>query len=67
MAGFTENDTFRSDRIRESVITREEALKLVEVENEPRYESIQWYCDVIGIDFEETINKINSAPKLYEY
>lgn len=67
MAGFTENDTFRSNQIREGIITREEALRLVEKENEPRFESIKWYCDTIEIDFEETIKKINSAPKRYEY
>ena len=66
MAGFTENDTFRSNQIREGIINREEALSLVEHENEPRYESLMWYCDIIGIDFEETIKRINSAPKLYE-
>ena len=67
LAGFTENDTFRSNQIREGMITREEALKLVEKENEPRFESIQWYCNTIGIDFEDTIKRINSAPKLYMY
>jgi len=67
MAGFTENDTFRSNQIREGMITREEALRLIEKENEPRFASIKWYCDTIGIDFEDTIKKINSAPKLYAY
>jgi glucosamine--fructose-6-phosphate aminotransferase (isomerizing) len=67
MAGFTENDTFRSNQIREGIITREEALKLVEKENEPRYQSIQWYCDIIGSDFEGTIKRINMAPKLYPW
>ena len=67
MAGFTENDTFRSNQIREGMITREEALKLVEKENEPRWKSIKWYCDTIGIDFGETIKAINAASKLYEY
>ena len=67
MAGFTENDTFRSNQIREGMITREEALKLVEKENEPRWESIKWYCDTIGIDFDKTIKAINVAPKIYEY
>jgi len=65
MAGFTENDTFRSNQIREGMITREEARELVGKENEPRWDSIRWYCDVISIDFEETIKRINSAPKLY--
>ena len=66
MTGFSENDTFRSNQIREGVITREEALKFVEEENKPRYESIKWYCDTIGIDFAETVEIINSIPKLYE-
>ncbi|NDJ78362.1 MAG: glucosamine 6-phosphate synthetase, partial [Chloroflexi bacterium] len=65
LAGFSENDTFRSNQIREGMVSREEALVLSERENQPRYESIQWYCDVIGIDFADAINRINSAPKLY--
>jgi hypothetical protein len=45
--------------------TRDEALRLVEQDNQPRYQSIQWYCDIIGIDFEYAIKAINAAPKLY--
>ncbi len=66
MAGFTENDTFRSNQIREGMLTREEALVKLEMDNKPRYESIQWYCDIIGIDFNTTLQKINLAPKLYQ-
>lgn len=66
VAGFTENDTFRSNQIREGIITREEALKLAEEENKPRYDSIKWYCDTVGIDFKETIKKINSIAKVYK-
>lgn len=66
MTGFTENDTFRSNQIREGIISREEALRLIEEENKPRYEAIKWYCDTIGIDFAETIEIINSIPKLYD-
>lgn len=65
LAGLTENDTFRSNQIREGDITRNEALQYIEKDNQPRYESIQWYCDIIGIPFDETIKTINSAPKLY--
>lgn len=64
-AGFTENDTFLSNQIREGMVRREEALKLALEQNKPRFESIQWYCDTIGIDFEKTIKMINSIPKLY--
>lgn len=65
IAGFTENDTFRSNQIREGMVGREEAMKLVEEENKPRYESINWYCDTVGIDFDETLKIINTTPKLY--
>jgi hypothetical protein len=65
LAGLTENDTFRSNQIREGVLSREEALKLIERDNQPRYESIQWYCDIIGIDFKSAIEAIDNAPKLY--
>jgi glutamine---fructose-6-phosphate transaminase (isomerizing) len=40
VAGFTEHDTFRSNQIREGDISREEALRLVEDENRPRYQNI---------------------------
>lgn len=65
VAGFTEHDTFRSNQIREGDITREEALKLVNLENTPRYQNIKWYLDVLGLDFKEVISIINSIPKLY--
>ncbi|MFQ2132944.1 hypothetical protein ACK34S_10595 [Aeromonas hydrophila] len=65
VAGFTEHDTFRSNQIREGQVTREEALKLVEDENQPRYENIKWYLDVLGMDFTEVISIINKIPKIY--
>lgn len=65
VAGFSEHDTFRSNQIREGQITREEALKLIEDENRPRYQNIKWYLDAIGIDFAEAIKIINNIPKLY--
>ncbi|MCX6227052.1 MAG: glucosamine 6-phosphate synthetase [Bacteroidia bacterium] len=65
VAGFTEHDTFRSNQIREGDITREEALKLVNLENAPRYSNIKWYLDVLGLDFKEVISVVNSIPKLY--
>ena len=67
MAGFSEYDTFRSNQLREGTITRSEALCLVEEENSPRYESIQWYCNTIGIDFIDTLKVINAAPKRFTY
>lgn len=65
MAGFTENDTFRSHQIREGVLDRETALKLVKKENEPRWDSLVWYASVVGFNLSDAINTINSAKKLY--
>jgi len=65
MTGLTENDTFRSNQIREGLITREEGYKLALEENSPRLESMLWYCDTIGLDSYETIKVINSAKKIY--
>lgn len=65
VAGFSEHDTFRSNQIRQGVITREKALENVARENRPRWGSIKWYCDVINVDFDEAVRVINAAPKLY--
>ena len=65
MAGFTEHDTFRSNQVREGVISREEGLKLVNEENKPRYENISQYLEILGLDFRTVINTINEAPKLW--
>jgi glucosamine--fructose-6-phosphate aminotransferase (isomerizing) len=65
VAGFSEHDTFRSNQIREGMITREQALSLIESENHPRYENIKWYLDALGMDFTSVISIINSIPKIY--
>lgn len=57
--GFTENDTLRSNQIRENVITRSQGLELVEKENADRPNSIKWYLDRIGLDYEKTMDVIN--------
>jgi len=66
VAGFTENDTFRSNQIREGLISRDEALKHVRAENQPRYETIDWYLDIIGLDLpvERVFEIINRIPKV---
>ena len=64
MSGFSENDTFRSNQIREGMISRDEALEMIYMENQPRYNSLKWYLEIIGLDFESTIKKINEIPSL---
>jgi hypothetical protein len=66
IAGFTEHDTFRSNQVREGDLTREEALRLVEEENTPRYPNLKWYLDVVGVDFTKAITAVNNAPRLYK-
>lgn len=66
VAGFSEVDTFRSNQIREGMINRDFALKKIEEENNPRFETIRWYLEIIGIDFQYAIQKINAIPKLYK-
>lgn len=65
VAGFTEHDTFRSNQIREGDLCREDALKLVADENQPRCPNIKWYLDAVGLDFAEVISAVNSIPRLY--
>lgn len=65
VAGLTENDTFRSNQVREGLLTREEALRLSRVENEPRFPSLVWYGDTIGIDIFAALDAINALPKRY--
>jgi glucosamine--fructose-6-phosphate aminotransferase (isomerizing) len=61
--GFSEFDTFRSNQIREGLLDRETALELVIKENYPRTESLRWFLDVIGVDFNSTIKVINTLDK----
>ena len=65
IAGFTEHDTFRSNQVREGVLTRKQALELLEKENAPRYENISEYLEMLDLDFNTVINIINNAPKLW--
>ena len=64
IAGFSENDTFRSNQIREGMINRTEALDLIYEENKPRYNSLKWYLEIVGLDFESTINTINQIDDI---
>ena len=65
IAGFTEHDTFRSNQVREGVISRSKALELVEKENRPRYQNIAEYLEMLDLDFKSVINKINSVRRLW--
>lgn len=66
VAGFTEHDTFRSNQIREGVLTRDEALRLVHGENQPRWQSLREYAQLIRIDFDEFLRVVHAMPKRYD-
>lgn len=63
--GFTENDSFRSNQIREGLLSRGEALKLVNEENKPRRQALKWYFDRIGLDGDKVLSVVDNMPKLY--
>lgn len=62
--GFTEFDTFRSNQIREGVISREAALRHVLVENRPRVQTMRWYFETIGLDFNAAVQRVNQLDTL---
>ena len=46
-------------------MTRERALSLIEIENAARFESLAWYCSVIGLDLPTVLTRIREIPTLY--
>ncbi|UGA54992.1 hypothetical protein [Vibrio sp. VB16] len=65
VCGFTEHDTFRSNQVREGVLTRDEALALAKQDNEPRWESLRWYANTVGFNLDEALIKIHKINKRY--
>lgn len=65
VAGFTEHDTFRSNQIREGMMKREEALILVNEENKPRWETLEWYAKTIGFNLDDALLRIHKIQRLY--
>ena len=47
------------------MIDREDALNLVYKENQPRYNSLKWYLEIVGLDFIDTIKIINKIERQY--
>jgi len=65
VAGFTENDTFRSNQVREGMMTREEALSLAAAENIPRWDALQWYFNAIGVDWQQAIGRVHGMKACF--
>ena len=58
LAGFTENDVLRSNLIRENKISRTEALERTQEENLPRYSTLEWYTDILEIEFKPFLREV---------
>ena len=65
MAGFTEDDDMLSNMIRAGYIDRDEALRRSAEYSRPRIPSIREYAQMIGLNCEEALNIINTAPRRY--
>lgn len=66
VAGFTENDAFRSNQIRAGVIDRATGAERVAVENRTRWGALREYLAIIGIDLDEAIRAVERMPRLYD-
>lgn len=64
VAGFTEHDTFRSNQVRAGLISRDEALRRVAQDNQPRYESMREYAQLVGFNLDGALAIINNLPRL---
>ena len=62
MAGFSEHDTYRSHQVRAGILSRQEASRLAEEDNQPRMEAMKDYAQMLGINLEQTMRIINAAP-----
>lgn len=62
--GFSEFDTFRSNQIREGQMSRDDALRHVLNNNQPRVSGLRWYLDALDLDFNWVINRVNSLDSL---
>jgi len=60
-SGFSEYDNFRSLQIREGVISRDDALRLTTIDNQPKYEAIEYLCATVGINMNYLLKNINAA------
>ena len=65
VAGFSEYDTFRSNQIREGLITRDEAMALIAKDNEPKLDVLYDFAKHTGFNLEEVLTRINSIEKIY--
>ena len=65
LAGFSEYDNFRSNQIREGLISRDEAIKLCQEDNKIKYDTLKNFSEVIGFNLDNVLSRISCLEKLY--
>ena len=65
IAGFSEDDDMLSHMVREGTLSRDEALKRSIDYAKPRTDSIMDYLQTIGLNYTETLTKINKIKKMF--
>jgi glutamine---fructose-6-phosphate transaminase (isomerizing) len=65
VAGFSEYDTFRSNQVRQGLLTRGKALRMSTEDNRPHIEALSVFARHTGFNLEEVLTRINSIEKLY--
>ena len=65
IAGFSEYDNFRSNQIREGLISRDQAIKLCKEDNKIKYDTLKNFSEIIGFNLDNVLSKISTLPKLY--
>jgi hypothetical protein len=66
IAGFSEFDNFRSNQIREGLMTREKAIELLKEDNKPRIAMLKDFSQLVGFNLEDVLLKINMIPTMYD-
>jgi hypothetical protein len=65
ICGWSEDEVMLSNRVREGHLTREQAARLADEYNKPRFPSIREYAQLVGFNCEEALTIINGQPKQY--
>jgi len=65
VAGFSEYDNFRSNQIREGLISRDEAVGLATEDNKFKYNTLKNFSEIIGFNLENVLSQIQCIPKLF--
>jgi len=65
IAGWSEDEVMISNMIREQHLTREQGVARAREFNQPRLPSIREYFQLIGVNCEEALTRLNGVAKLY--